>query len=83
MAMCANKVKGVFAGAAHDVYSAERLRKSNNAQIICLGALVIGPQLALTLIESWLNSEFQGGGSAPKVKRMRELEDEVSKEHDK
>jgi ribose 5-phosphate isomerase B len=81
MAMCANKVKGVFAGVAHDHYSAERLRKSNDAQIICLGALVIGPQLALTLIETWLDSEFQGGRSAPKVKRMRQLEDEFSKGH--
>jgi len=76
MAMCANKVRGVFAGVCHDVYSAERLRKSNDAQIITLGSLVIGPQAAVTVIDAWLDSEFQGGRSQPKVKRMRQLEAE-------
>ena len=79
MAMCANKVKGVFAGTCHDVYSAERLRKSNDAQIITFGALIIGPQLAMTIIDAWLDSEFQGGRSQPKVERMRELEAESYK----
>ena len=74
MAMCANKVRGVYAGPAHDVYSAERLRKSNDAQIITLGTLVIGVELAKTIIDAWLDSEFQAGRSAPKVNRMRELE---------
>src|SRR3954470_14476480 len=41
MAMVANKVEGVFAGTCHDVYSAERLSKSNNAQVLTLGARVI------------------------------------------
>lgn len=74
MAMCANKIQGVFAGSCHDVYSAERLVKSNNAQIITLGARVIGPELAKMIVEAWLKSEFAGGRSASKVKRMRELE---------
>jgi len=75
VAMCANKVKGIYAGACSDVYSAERLRKSNNAQIITLGSQVTGEQLALTIIDAWLKSEFVvGGRSEPKVKRMRELE---------
>lgn len=38
MAMIANKVEGVFAGVCHDVYSAERLRASNNAQVLTMGA---------------------------------------------
>ncbi len=74
MAMIANKVEGVFAGTCHDVFSAERLRKSNDAQIITMGERVIGPELAKTVIDAWLESEFQGGGSAPKVQQMRELE---------
>ena len=76
MAMCANKVKGIFAGTCHDVFSAERLRKSNDAQVITLGALVIGRQLVMTIIDAWLDSEFQGRRSEPKVKRMRQLENE-------
>lgn len=74
MAMIANKVEGVFAGTCHDVFSAERLRKSNDAQIITMGERVIGPELAKTIIDAWLGSEFAGGGSAPKVQQMRDLE---------
>ncbi len=74
MAMIANKVEGVFAGTCHDVFSAERLRKSNDAQIITMGERVIGQELAKTIIDAWLVSEFAGGGSAPKVQQMRDLE---------
>jgi ribose 5-phosphate isomerase B len=74
MAMIANKVEGVYAGVCHDVFSAERLCKSNDAQIITMGERVIGPELAKTIIDAWLVSEFSGGGSTPKVQQMRELE---------
>ena len=74
MAMVANKVEGVFAGTCHDVYSAERLCKSNDAQIITMGARVIGPELAKSIVSAWLKSSFEGGRSLPKVQRMRELE---------
>jgi len=74
MAMIANKVEGVFAGVCHDVYSAERLRKSNDAQIITFGARVIGQELAKIILTAWVQAEFQGGRSAPKVARMHELE---------
>ncbi len=74
MAMIANKVEGVFAGVCHDAYSAERLSKSNDAQVLTMGARVIGPELAKTVVSAWMSSQFQGGGSASKVARMRELE---------
>lgn len=74
MAMCANKVPGIFAGTCHDIYSAERLVKSNNAQIITMGAMVVGPELAKMIVRAFLGSEFQGGRSLPKVQRMRELD---------
>jgi len=74
MAMIANKVEGVYAGTAHDTYSAERLRKSNDAQVLTMGARVIGPELAKSIVDAWLPSDFQGGGSQPKVDKMRELE---------
>lgn len=76
MAMIANKVEGVFAGTCHDVYSAERLAKSNDAQILTMGARVVGPELAKMIVDAWLRSEFQGGGSTPKVEQMRRLEHE-------
>jgi ribose 5-phosphate isomerase B len=75
MAIVANKVPGVLAAQAHDVYSAERARKSNDAHIITLGAQVIGPELAKPLIDAWLRSEFSGGRSAPKVAKIKAVDE--------
>ena len=76
MDIAANKVRGIRATVCHDIYSAERSRKSNNAQIMTMGAQIIGPELAKKLVEVWLNSEFQGGRSAPKVRKIMEIEKE-------
>lgn len=70
MSIVANKVPGIRAAQCHDTYSAQRARKSNDAQIITLGARVIGPELAKAIVEAWLLSEFEGGGSAPKVAKI-------------
>jgi ribose 5-phosphate isomerase B len=70
MSIAANKVPGVRAAQAHDAYSAERARKSNDAQILALGARVIGPELAKSIVRTWLRSEFEGGGSARKVGKI-------------
>ena len=79
MAMIANKVEGVFAGVCHDTYSAERLRASNNAQVLTMGARVVGDELAKSIVDAWLEAEYQGGRSAPKVDTMRNLEKESFK----
>lgn len=70
----ANKVPGVRAAQCHDVYSAERARKSNNAQVITMGARTIGPELAKTVLDAWMESEFGGGGSTKKVEKMEEID---------
>ena len=74
MAITANKVPGVRAAQAHDVYSAERARKSNAAQILALGARVIGPELAKSIVDAFLGSEFAGGGSTRKVEKMNAVD---------
>jgi ribose 5-phosphate isomerase B len=74
MAIAANKVPGVYAAQVHDAYSAERARKSNNAQVMTLGARVVGPELAEALVRIWLDSEFQGGASARKVAKIAAAE---------
>ncbi|WP_273320439.1 ribose 5-phosphate isomerase B [Vallitalea guaymasensis] len=79
MAITANKVPGIRAAVCHDPYSAERARKSNNAQIMAMGARVIGAELAKQLVSIWLDSEFQYGGSLPKVERISEYEKEFQK----
>jgi ribose 5-phosphate isomerase B len=75
MAITANKIPGVRAATAHDPFSAERLRKSNDAQIIAMGQRVIAPQTAELVLDHWLASEFEGGGSQPKVDKMKEIDE--------
>ena len=71
MAITANKIPGVRAVTAHDPYSAERARKSNDAQVLAMGARVIAPEAAEKVLDHWLASEFQGGGSTEKVQKMK------------
>jgi ribose 5-phosphate isomerase B len=74
MAIAANKVAGVRAACCHDPYSAERARKSNDAQILTMGSQIVGPALAITLVDHWLASEFQGGRSTSKVDKLKTLD---------
>jgi ribose 5-phosphate isomerase B len=74
MAITANKVPGVRAASVSDPYSAERARKSNDAQVLCLGARVVGPEVAKLLVDHWLASEFGGGDSARKVAKIEALD---------
>ncbi len=76
MAMAADKVKGIRAATCSNVYQAERAIKSNNAQIMALGAQVTGIELAKLLVIAWLNSEFQGGRSEVKVNKIMKIEEE-------
>ncbi len=75
MAMTASKVPGIRAATCHDAYSAERARKSNNAQVLTMGSRVIGPELAKVIIKVWMESEFDSSSrSGPKVQRMVEID---------
>lgn len=58
VAISANKVKGIRAVTAHDSFSVERSILSNNAQVLCLGARVIGVELARRLVKEWLSYTF-------------------------
>ena len=79
MAIVANKVPGVRAVAVTDPYTAERAVASNNASIITLGSQITGPAVATKLIEIWIEAEYQGGRSAPKVEKMDILDDKYRK----
>ncbi len=74
MAISANKVPGIRAAQCHDTYSAERARKSNDAQVITMGARVIGPELAKSILHAWLASAFDAGRSGAKVERITAYE---------
>lgn len=76
----ANKVSGIRAALTHDTYSAERAAKSNNAQIITMGARVIGPELAKAIVDTWLASSFDpNGSSAANVEAINRLEKAADK----
>ncbi|MEJ1117559.1 RpiB/LacA/LacB family sugar-phosphate isomerase [Phyllobacterium sp. CCNWLW109] len=75
VSISANKVPGIRAALTHDTYSAERAAKSNNAQIITMGARVIGPELAKAIVDKWLESEFDpNGASAGNVEAIDKLD---------
>ena len=76
MAMSANKVPGIRAAVCHDLFSTRRSILSNDAQILCMGARVIAPQLALSLLDEWLALVFQGGPSQEKIDCMMHHEEE-------
>jgi len=75
MAMCANKFKGIRAAVCHDNFSAERAKLSNDANVLCMGARVIGPELAKKITKEWLSLEFIDGSSTQKVNAIKELDE--------
>lgn len=78
MAISANKVRGVRAAVAYDGYSVERSVLSNNCQVLALGARVIAPQLALTIVRQWLPLRFdEGSPSAGKLRILSQYEAEA------
>ena len=80
MAISANKVPGIRAAQTHDTFSAERDAKSNDAHIITLGARVVGTELAKTIANAWLASEFDPAGpSAANVAAIGALDSKYRK----
>ena len=76
MAMTANKFKGIRAGVCHDIFSAERLKLSNDGNVICMGERVIGTELAKRILEKWLELDFVDCASTSKVEAIKEIEGE-------
>jgi ribose 5-phosphate isomerase B len=74
MAIAACKTPGIRAAAVNDPYSAERASASNNAQVLCLGAKVVGPEVATILVDHWLNAEFDSNRSGRKVAKLDALD---------
>ncbi|MFN8519189.1 MAG: RpiB/LacA/LacB family sugar-phosphate isomerase [Chloroflexota bacterium] len=75
MSISANKVRGVRAAVAHDPYSLERSVKSNDCQVLCMGANVVAPMLARSLLSAWLGHRFDPASpSEAKVAIIRAFE---------
>ena len=80
MCMVANKVPGVRASLCNDVFSAKASREHNDANVLTLGARVIGEGLALAIVDTWLSTEFAGGRHARRVGKMDALDQRYRKE---
>lgn len=76
MAIAANKFRGIYAAVIHDIFSAERACLSNHANVVTLGSRVVAPQLALKLLQQWLNLEYKSGPSDSKLEAIAKIEDE-------
>lgn len=74
ISIAANKVKGVRAALCGDCFSAEMTRKHNDANVLALGARVTGPGLALKIVDTFLENEFEGGRHAKRVALLHEIE---------
>jgi ribose 5-phosphate isomerase B len=72
--MAANKVKGVRCGVCSDTFSAAMMRAHNDANMLALGARVVGEGLALAIVDAFLDAEFEGGRHATRVAMIGELE---------
>ncbi len=79
ISISANKVPGVRAALCSDTFSAHATREHNNANILALGARVVGKGLALDIVDTFLNSEFQGGRHERRIDKITEIEKKYNK----
>lgn len=78
--MSANKIPGIRAAQCYDTYSAQRAALSNNAQIITMGARVVGPELAKSIAEAFLNNRFDPKSrSAGNVEAINQIDAKYNK----
>ena len=75
MSIAANKVKGVRAACCSEPYSAKLSREHNDSNILCLGARVVGPELAKMILDAWLNAAFEGGRHGLRVDMIKAMEE--------
>lgn len=74
ISIAANKVKGIRAAVCHNEFTAQMAREHNNAQILSMGARVLEEDLALRMVEIFLNTEFAGGRHENRVNKLMEIE---------
>ena len=73
ISITANKIKGIRAALCHDTFSAQATREHNDANILAMGARVVGPGLALKIVDTFLNTEFSN--DERHIRRIEQIED--------
>jgi ribose 5-phosphate isomerase B len=79
ISIAANKVPGVRAAVVHDVTSAHLAREHNHANVLCLGARMIGPPVAIDALDAWLNATPGVGRHVGRIAKLDALDESFSK----
>jgi ribose 5-phosphate isomerase B len=74
MSIAANKVHGIRAALCNEIFSAKMARAHNNANILCLGARVVGPSVAQEIVRAYFTGSFEGGRHAQRVEKINLLD---------
>ena len=74
MSMCANKIKGIRAACCSDYFSAKYTRAHNDANVLCIGARVIGAGLAAELVDVFIETPFEGGRHQRRIDKITDIE---------
>jgi ribose 5-phosphate isomerase B len=80
ISIAANKIRGIRAALCHDAYTAGMARRHNDANILCLGAMVVGRGVAEDALCAWLNATYEGGRHQIRVDKIARLETKLSDE---
>lgn len=74
ISISANKVRGIRACCCSEPFSAEYTRRHNDANALCMGGRVVGPGLACTILDAFLDVEFEGGRHQRRIDKMMAIE---------
>lgn len=80
MSIVANKFRNVRAALCNDLFTAKLSRLHNDANVLCLGARVVGTGLALEIVKVWLNTEFEGDRHRKRLEKIKTIERKVTEE---
>jgi ribose 5-phosphate isomerase B len=78
ISMAANKIDGVRAAVVHDVTSARLAREHNDANVVCMGARLVGPEVAQESLHAFLATTWEGGRHAQRIDKITALEHDES-----
>lgn len=79
VSIAANKFKGIYAALCWNEETAMRARKDENANVLCMGALFVSPQLAERMVKAWLNQPFEEGRHARRLNKIKMIEEGLFK----
>jgi len=79
MSIAANRVHGARAALCHDLYTAVKSRQHNDANILVLGARLIGEALALEIVKTWLATDYEKGRHVRRNEMIRQIEEQCDK----